>query len=95
VIAALNVFATNSILRFVPPEQVDQINPVAQVFRTGLSGAGVLAAVLPISVLLLLSRDVAQTACIFTGSTRLPTVAGWIICCRSGSRGSTRGGELR
>jgi glutamate:GABA antiporter len=77
VVAALNVLATYSILNFVEPSRVNLINPAAQVLSLAFDGAGPLATVVSVSILLFLLRDISQTTCIFTGSTRLPVVAGW------------------
>src|SRR5581483_9084736 len=76
-IALLSILGTASVLSFVRTEDIDLINPAAQVFSIGFKPFGIVAVIAPIGILLLLARDVAQTSCIFTGGTRLPMVAGW------------------
>ena len=76
-IAVLNILGTGSVLTFIRPDDVDLINPVAQVFSVGFRGFGFVAYIAPLAILALLARDIAQTSCIFTGGTRLPMVAGW------------------
>jgi amino acid transporter len=77
VIAVLYILCTGSILAFVRPAEVDLINPAAQVLSRGLEPFSVAAYVAPVVILLLMTRDFAQNACIYTGGTRLPMVAGW------------------
>lgn len=76
-IAAVYIFGTHSILAFVGPDQVDLINPLAQAFSLGFRPFGIVAAVVPMIILAMLGRDLAQFSYAFTGNTRLPMVAGW------------------
>jgi amino acid transporter len=77
VIAVLYILCTGSVLAFVRPEDVDLINPAAQVLSLGLAPFSVAAYVMPVVILMLMVRDITQTTCIYTGGTRLPMVAGW------------------
>jgi amino acid transporter len=77
VIAAMFILGTSAVLAFVPVDKIDLIGPIPQVLRIGFgdSRAGALAA--GAAILLLTSRSIANASIIFTGTTRMPMVAGW------------------
>jgi amino acid transporter len=77
VIVLIYIFSTNSVLAFVHPENVNLINPIAQVFTTGFSPLSAAATLVSGVILAMLIRDIAQSSLTFTGNTRLPMVAGW------------------
>jgi glutamate:GABA antiporter len=77
IIALIYIFSTNSVLAFVHPENVNLINPIAQVFTTGFSSLSTAATLVSGVILAMLMRDIAQSSLTFTGNTRLPMVAGW------------------
>ncbi|HET7219096.1 MAG TPA: APC family permease, partial [Vicinamibacterales bacterium] len=77
VIAAMFILGTGSMLAFLPPAQVDLIGPIAQVLDTGSRSLGLVGHVVPIVIMTITVVRVAQASVSFTGSTRLPMVAGW------------------
>ena len=76
-IAAMFILGTGSILAFVPPDQVDLIGPIAQVLEAGSRSLGIVGAIVPIVIMTITVVRIAQASVNFTGSTRLPMVAGW------------------
>ena len=77
IIAAMFILGTGSVLIFVRPDDVDLIGPIPQVLGVGSRGLGIAAAVVPIVIMAMAVVRVAQASVNFTGSTRLPMVAGW------------------
>jgi amino acid transporter len=77
IIAALFILGTSAVLAFVPIDQIDLIGPIPQVLRIGFGSSGIGAIAAAIAILLITGRSVANTSIVFTGSTRMPMVAGW------------------
>jgi amino acid transporter len=67
---------TASVLSFVRPDDVDLIGPIPQVLGLG-AGPWVAGSIVPIVIMAMAVVRVAQASVNFTGSTRLPMVAGW------------------
>jgi len=77
-IAAIYILGTHSVLTFVAPQDVDQINPVAQAFSIALRPFGAVAGIaVTFAVMLLVVREFAQSSQAFAAMTRMPLVAGW------------------
>jgi amino acid transporter len=77
VIAAMFILGTGAVLSFVRPADVDLIGPIAQVLEIGSRPLGLVGHVVPIVIMTITVVRVAQASVNFTGSTRLPMVAGW------------------
>jgi amino acid transporter len=77
VIAAMFILGTGSVLCFVQPNDIDLIGPIAQVLERGSRSLGLVGHVVPIVIMTITVVRVAQASVNFTGSTRLPMVAGW------------------
>ncbi len=77
IIAAMFILGTSAVLAFVPIDQINLIGPIPQVLRIGfgVSGAGAIAA--GIAILMITGRTIANSSIVFTGTTRMPMVAGW------------------
>jgi glutamate:GABA antiporter len=77
IIATMFILGTSAVLAFVPVNQIDLIGPIPQVLRIGFgaSGAGAMAAAA--AILLISGRTLANMSIAFTGTTRMPMVAGW------------------
>jgi glutamate:GABA antiporter len=76
-IALIYILGTHSILAFIPPGNINLIDPFAQVFTVGLGSFQLAASLVSAIILAMLIRDIAQASLTFTGNTRLPLVAGW------------------
>jgi amino acid transporter len=77
IVALIYILATSAILAFVPPSAEDVVAPVVQALSRGLQGFGVSAYVMPVVVLFLFVYYLATFCIFFSGSSRLPMVAGW------------------
>jgi glutamate:GABA antiporter len=77
IVAAMFILGTGAVLCFVRPEQVDLIGPIAQVLDVGSRPLGLAANIVPVVIMTITIVRVAQASVNFTGSTRLPMVAGW------------------
>jgi amino acid transporter len=77
IIATMFILGTSSVLALVPTERIDLVSPIPQAITLGLSGFGTLEVVGPALILLIVLRQLGNMTLIFTGSTRLPLVAGW------------------
>ena len=77
IIAAMFILGTGSMLYFVKPDDVDLIGPIPQVLGIGSRALGMAAGIVPIVIMTMAVVRVAQASVNFTGSTRLPMVAGW------------------
>lgn len=77
VIALMFILGTSSVLSLVPQDQIDLVSPIPQTLGIGFAGLGFARFIVPILIILLLSRQVGNVALIFAGNTRLPMVAGW------------------
>jgi len=77
IVAAMFILGTGAVLCFVRPDQIDLIGPIAQVLDAGSRPLGLAAHVVPLVIMTITIVRVAQASVNFTGSTRLPMVAGW------------------
>ena len=77
IVAAMFILGTGAVLCFVRPDQIDLIGPIAQVLDAGSRPLGLAAHVVPLVIMTITIVRIAQASVNFTGSTRLPMVAGW------------------
>ncbi|HXX42221.1 MAG TPA: APC family permease [Chthoniobacterales bacterium] len=77
VIAFMFILGTGSVLAFIGNNPIDLIGPVPQTLRLGLSSFPIADAMASAGILLMTVRTIASTSVHFTGSSRLPMVAGW------------------
>ena len=77
IIALVYILATSAILAFVSPSAEDVVAPVPQALSRGLHGLSIAGVLMPLAVLLIFTNYLATFGIFFTGSTRLPMVAGW------------------
>jgi len=77
IIAVMFILGTSSVLAFIPVDKIDLIAPIPQVLRAGLGSNGIGAAAAAIGILFITIRTIANSSIAFTGSTRMPMVAGW------------------
>ena len=84
IIALIYILMTGSILTYIPADQVDLVNPIAQVIATAFdagrgSGAGIDWGVLLShgAILALALAQIAQAAVYIAETSRLPMVAAW------------------
>jgi glutamate:GABA antiporter len=77
IIAIMFILGTSAVLAFVPVDQINLIGPIPQVFRIGFGVSGAGAAAAGIGILLITGRTIANSSIAFTGTTRMPMVAGW------------------
>jgi amino acid transporter len=77
IIVVMFILGTSSMLALVPQEQIDLIAPVPQLLSVGFRPFGIVVAIVPLTVMALLSIRLAQASVMFSGNTRLPMVAGW------------------
>ncbi len=77
IIAAMFILGTNAVLAFVPVDQINLIGPIPQVLRIGFGGSAAGAVVAGAAILMLTTRTIANASIGFTGTTRMPMVAGW------------------
>jgi amino acid transporter len=77
IIAVMFILGTSAVQALVPPGQLDLVGPIPQAFRLGLGSAGAAAILVPIAVLAVSARNIANSSVLFTATTRMPMVAGW------------------
>jgi glutamate:GABA antiporter len=77
IIAAMFILGTSSVLAFVPIDQINLIGPIPQVLHIGFGLTGLGAVAAGIAILLITGRTIANSSIVFTGTTRMPMVAGW------------------
>jgi amino acid transporter len=77
IIAVMFIMGTSSVLALIPQDQIDLIAPIPQILSVGFGPLGFIAAVVPLTILAMLSIRLAQASVMFGGNTRLPMVAGW------------------
>jgi amino acid transporter len=77
IIAMMFILGTSSVLAFIPIDKIDLIAPIPQVLRTGFGNTGAGSAAAMIGILFITCRTIANSSIAFTGSTRMPMVAGW------------------
>jgi glutamate:GABA antiporter len=77
IIALMFILGTSSVMALVPADRIDLIAPIPQVLSEGFRTLGSAASVASMAILALLVIRLAQASVMFTGTTRLPMVAGW------------------
>ncbi len=77
IIALMFILGTSSVLAFIGDNQIDLIGPVPQTLRLGLHSFRIAAAIASVAILLMTVRSISSMSIHFTGSSRLPMVAGW------------------
>jgi len=77
VIALAFILGTSSVLAFVGGNPIDLIGPVPQTLRLGLRSFPVAGAIASAGIILMTVRTISSTSVHYTGSSRLPMVAGW------------------
>jgi glutamate:GABA antiporter len=77
IIGTLFILGTSSVMAFVPIDRIDLIGPIPQVLRIGFGSSGIGTVASAIAILLITGRSIANSSIVFTGSTRMPMVAGW------------------
>jgi amino acid transporter len=77
VIAAMFILGTSAVLAFVPVDQINLIGPIPQVFSIGFGASRFGATMAGAAILLLTVRSIANSSIVFTGTSRMPMVAGW------------------
>ncbi len=76
-IAALFILGTGSVLWFVGDRNIDLISPVSQVFSIAARPFGIATQIASVVILLVLGMRIGQMSVNFSGTARLPMVAGW------------------
>jgi glutamate:GABA antiporter len=77
VIALAFILGTSSVLAFVGGNPIDLIGPVPQTLRLGLHSFPIAGAIASAGIILMTIRTISSTSVHYTGSSRLPMVAGW------------------
>jgi amino acid transporter len=77
IIALIFVLGTSSVLAFIGGNQIDLIGPVPQTLRLGLHSFRIAGAIASVAIMLMTVRSISSMSIHFTGSSRLPMVAGW------------------
>jgi amino acid transporter len=77
IIAVRFILGTSSVLAFIGDNQIDLIGPVPQTLRLGLHSVRIAGAIASVAILLMTVRSISSMSIHFTGSSRLPMVAGW------------------
>jgi amino acid transporter len=77
IIALLFIFGTSSVLAFVGNKPIDLIGPVPQTLRLGLRSFQIAGTIASLGIVMMTVRTISSTSIHFTGSSRLPMVAGW------------------
>jgi glutamate:GABA antiporter len=77
IIALMFILGTSSVLAFVGNNPIDLIGPVPQTLRLGLRSFRIAGAIASVGIIMMTVRSISATSVHFTGSSRLPMVAGW------------------
>jgi amino acid transporter len=77
IIALLFIFGTSSVLAFIGNKPIDLIGPVPQTLRLGLRSFQIAGTIASLGIVMMTVRTISSTSIHFTGSSRLPMVAGW------------------
>jgi amino acid transporter len=77
IIALMFILGTSSVLAFIGNNEIDLIGPVPQTLRLGLHSFRIAGAIASGAILLMTVRSISSMSIHFTGSSRLPMVAGW------------------
>ena len=77
IIALMFILGTSSVLAFIGDNQIDLIGPVPQTLRLGLHSFAIAGVIASAAILFMTVRSISSMSIHFTGSSRLPMVAGW------------------
>ena len=77
IVAVLFILGTGSVLWYVGDQNIDLISPVSQVLAIATRPLGIGARIASVVILAVLGMRFAQTSVNFSGTARLPMVAGW------------------
>jgi amino acid transporter len=77
IIALMFILGTSSVLAFIGDNPIDLIGPVPQTLRLGLHSFRIAGAIASAAILMMTVRSISSMSIHFTGSSRLPMVAGW------------------
>jgi glutamate:GABA antiporter len=77
IIALMFILGTSSVLAFVGDRDIDLIGPVPQTLRLGLHSFQIAGGIASAAILFMTVRTISSMSIHFTGSSRLPMVAGW------------------
>jgi amino acid transporter len=77
IIALMFILGTSSVLAFIGDKEIDLIGPVPQTLRLGLHSFQIAGAIASAAILFMTVRTISSMNIHFTGSSRLPMVAGW------------------
>jgi amino acid transporter len=77
IISVMFILGTSAVLAFVPIDQINLIGPIPQVLRIGFGSSGAGSAIASVAILMIAGRTLANSSIVFTGTTRMPMVAGW------------------
>ena len=77
IIALMFILGTSSVLAFIGDKQIDLIGPVPQTLRLGLHSFQIAGTIASTAILFMTLRSISSMSIHFTGSSRLPMVAGW------------------
>ena len=77
IIAMMFILGTSSVLAFIGDKEIDLIGPVPQTLRLGLHSFQIAGAIASAAILFMTVRSISSMSIHFTGSSRLPMVAGW------------------
>src|SRR3954468_16492142 len=77
IIAIMFILGTSSVLAFIGDNEIDLIGPVPQTLRLGLHSFQIAGSIASIAILFMTVRTISSMNIHFTGSSRLPMVAGW------------------
>ena len=77
IIALIFILGTSSVLAFIGNNPIDLISPVPQTLRLGLHSFRIAGAIASAGILLMTVRAFSSVSIHYTGSSRLPMVAGW------------------
>ncbi len=76
-IAAMFILGTSSVFAFVQGDRIDLIGPIPQVLSLSTRSLGIGASIVSVVILLSLGIRLGQLSVTFSGTSRLPLVAGW------------------
>lgn len=77
IIALMFILGTSSVLAFIGNNEIDLIGPVPQTLRLGLHSFQIAGAIASAAILFMTVRSISSMSIHFTGTSRLPMVAGW------------------
>jgi amino acid transporter len=77
IIALMFILGTSSVLAFIGDNPIDLIGPVPQTLRLGLHSFQIAGIIASVAILFMTVRTISSMSIHFTGSSRLPMVAGW------------------